>query len=388
MSTLALSQDIHTVEQIVTNLRSISDSCHSLTFMGWDYETPSVISDALFETIARHRNLRILTFIFIFISLEDMEKLTQAVCANRNLETFNLISKSAACGIRRPFRGFKLLIERLKKSSITSLSFGSCPLSITHVTLLSDLFRVNPEITHLGCQNSIGSQVELVRIISAIPTLESLDLSNNQFDSAMMDALCAGLVGNERLHTLSLKLISKKTDIMITLLSTLSKMKSLRVLSLDNNIIDAIMTTPYLIGLLRDTNLESLSLARCNICDETLLAMVDILKNNHALCSLNLYDNRISELGVRSLFSWLKTHMYPIAISIRRNQARSLSCYREIRNFMMTNETIVKLVLGNRRSTVDENNEIAAIDQLAERNKHNFDMKNSLLTFRLLDMIN
>lgn len=387
MSTLTLSRNIHTDEQIVAKLRSISDSCRSLAFMGWDYETPSVISDALFETIARHPNLRILTFIFVFISLEDMEKLTQSVCSNHNLETFNFISKSAACGFGRPFRGFKLLIERLKESSITSLSFGSCPLSITHVTLLSDLFRVNPAITHLGCQNFIGSHVEFVRIISAIPTLESLDLSNNQFDSAMMDALCAGLVANERLHTLSLKLISKKTDIMITLLSTLSKMKSLRVLNLDNNIIDA-MTAPYLIDLLRNTNLESLSLASCNIYDETLLAMVDILKNNHVLCSLNLYDNRISELGVRSLFSWLKTHMYPIAISILRNQAQSLSCYREIRNFMMTNETIVKLVLGNRRSTVDENNEIAAINQLAERNKHNLEMKDNTLTHQLLDMIN
>eukprot|EP00795_Rhopilema_esculentum_P003073 gene3073-1358_t len=243
--------------------------------------------------------------------------------------------------------------------------------ALKYNTFLEDLYLGDNDL-----QSADG--VSIGTMLSANKTLQLLDLRNNSFRDAGLVHIANGLTDQANfdsggLASIVLWNLGLTHEAMFGFCNALAKSKSLRSLNLGQNRLSDLGIQKIKPGLIRNRSLRKLGLLNTRISNEGAVALAEILADSISLSRIDVRENNIQIAGLMAVSLALKVNHSLIRIDLDKELKKEpgletvqQSVLADIYNFCHRNKQLARETIS-RESSTSEDSESLVSQEFSEK---------------------
>jgi len=196
-------------------------------------------------------------------------------------------------------------------SNLKCFNISSNEITNESVTDIASVIKSNKFLCQLNVSNcgidDVGAQI-ICKALSIITSLISLDMSNNYIGNNCAEHIYCVLCSNINLQQLNFTNCFAENLFIIS--NTPAQLKSIKTLSLENNVIDDNAAEIIKSVFIYDSRIELLNLSHCNMTESGLLSVISALNTVKGLKHLELKSNNFTKAVAGNMLSAIKANHY------------------------------------------------------------------------------
>ena len=372
----------------ISNVISLNTSLRVFNIEGNNFKS-SV--EEILKSLSRIKSLQKLNLNNNQIPANCSEALASVVLHNKGLEELHVRDNDLGEGTLEVAKALQditsLKILVLEGDGIPKESFSQLALALKSNRHLEKLWLLN--------NNLQLSAIDILRSLSDISELNSLNISDNQITEEAGEALAFVVSHNKTLEELYLS-GNNLGEGLLSVMKALQHIKSLKKLSLSNNNISKGVSDELALAIKVNKYLEEIELFASNLKSSAILVLRS-LTTISTLKNLNINNNHITEEAAEALASVILNNTGLEEIDISNNNlgegtlkvAKALQRITSLRSLDFGNNNISKAAAGDLALAIKSNKHLEKLC-LHDNNLHSsaIDILKSLSTISSLKFLN
>ena len=256
--------------------------------------------EQLYDVLPKFRALQVVSLKQCHVSDQQLSHFSVMIAKNPDITDFRitdcLLSDLGICEIFKSLKFVKLL-QHLYLCSIV--------FSDNSVDDVATVIATNKDMEHLSladCRMSECSKAKVLKALMATTTLQHFNINNIVVNEQVEDNLALVIANNVKLRSLELVGCGLTESGTEKLGNALDNHKDLSCIKLNCNTVSLEMSN-LLNVIAKNTKLNQLELAHCDLEDTDILALTETVKRSHykSFSHLNLSGNNLTDTATKSL---------------------------------------------------------------------------------------